>query len=176
MPLTKRAVVEAASTILDEFGLADLSMRRVADALGVQPGALYYHVPNKQSLLSAVADEIVDSIPAVTSLGAWAWGYRNALLAHRDAAELVLSSGALGLDSIDPTASARALLPEDTPPAVLATFEHFILGSTMHDQTRAQLADLGVLHGFDATVAERAFADGIEILARGSGINIDNLA
>ena len=51
MALTKRAVVEAAGAILDEFGLADLSMRRVADVLGVQPGALYYHVPNKQSLL-----------------------------------------------------------------------------------------------------------------------------
>ena len=63
MALTRRAIVEAGLRILDEYGLGDLSMRRVADALGVQAGALYYHVPNKQSLLAAVADEILAAQP-----------------------------------------------------------------------------------------------------------------
>ena len=176
MALTKRAVVEAAGAILDEFGLADLSMRRVAEVLGVQPGALYYHVPNKQSLLSAVADEILHKVPTATSLTAWALGYRQALLAHRDAAELVLSSRAVGLGEVDPTEPVRHLLPDDIELAALATVEHFVLGSTLYDQTRAQLAALGVLSEFDADEAERNFAEGIAILERGIGITISDMA
>lgn len=176
MVLTKRAVVEAAGTILDEFGLADLSMRRVADVLGVQPGALYYHVPNKQSLLSAVADVILQGVPAAPTLTAWALGYRQALMAHRDAAELVLSSRAVGLGEVDPTESVQHLLPDGMESAALATVEHFVLGSTLHDQTRAQLAALGVLSEFDADEAERIFAEGIAILERGIGITIGDMA
>lgn len=52
-------VVSAALRVLDEQGLENCSMRRVATALGVQPSALYHHVPNKQTLLALMADEIV---------------------------------------------------------------------------------------------------------------------
>jgi hypothetical protein len=45
--------------ILDAYGLGDLSMRRLAERLGVKAGALYWHVANKQSLLAAVSDEIL---------------------------------------------------------------------------------------------------------------------
>ena len=172
MALTRRAVVAAAGTILDEFGLSDLSMRRVADVLGVQAGALYYHVPNKQSLLSAVADEILLDVPAAHSIEQWALGYRKVLLAHRDAAELVASSRALGLGSVDPTTTARTLLPDEIADAALATFEHFILGATLHDQTRAQLDALGVIKGFDHDAAEISFLSGIRIIQRGIGITI----
>ncbi|NHB85831.1 TetR family transcriptional regulator [Tessaracoccus sp. HDW20] len=59
MALSKGAIIGAGLSILDAYGLGDLSMRRVAETLGVQAGALYYHVPNKQSLLAALSDEIV---------------------------------------------------------------------------------------------------------------------
>ena len=67
-------------------------MRRVASALEVQPGALYHHVPDKQTLLAAVADRILAGVdeplgrwrPAVE---AWAASLREVLLAHRDSAE-----------------------------------------------------------------------------------------
>ena len=58
MALSRAAITGAGLEILDIYGLGDLSMRRVADTLGVQAGALYYHVPNKQSLLAALADEV----------------------------------------------------------------------------------------------------------------------
>ena len=45
--------------MLDRYGLADLTMRRLATELGVQPSALYHHFPNKQALLAAVADEVL---------------------------------------------------------------------------------------------------------------------
>ena len=52
-------VVERALHVLDRYGLADLTMRRLATELGVQPSALYHHFPNKQALLAAVADEVL---------------------------------------------------------------------------------------------------------------------
>ena len=47
---------------LDRYGFADLSMRRLAASLGVQPGALYWHFANKQTLLLAVAEVILDPV------------------------------------------------------------------------------------------------------------------
>ena len=61
--LTAEDVVDAAVGILQDFGMGDLSMRRVAAVLGVQASALYWHVPDKQTLLARVADRIVADPP-----------------------------------------------------------------------------------------------------------------
>ena len=55
----RQDVVEHAIAVLDAYGLADLSMRRLGAELGVQPSALYHHFTDKQTLLAAVADEIL---------------------------------------------------------------------------------------------------------------------
>ncbi len=52
-------IVERAVGILDMYGLPDMSMRRIASELGLQPSALYHHFANKQVLLAAVADELL---------------------------------------------------------------------------------------------------------------------
>ena len=62
MQLHKRDVVEAATEILDSYGIADLTMRRLGRELNVSPGALYWHFANKQQLLGAVADRILESV------------------------------------------------------------------------------------------------------------------
>lgn len=181
MALTRNAIIAAGLGILDDYGLADVSMRRVAEALGVQAGALYYHVPNKQSLLAAVADEILAAVgdePAETSrdggvgvrLESWAHGLRAALLTHRDAAELVASTLAMGLGTVDPCAGGRSLLaaagrPE--PAATMAALLHFVLGHVTEEQTTAQMAALGVIPRHDPTVSERDFAWGVSLLVRG---------
>lgn len=186
MALSRRSIVQAALAILDDYGLGDLSMRRVADALGVQAGALYYHVPNKQSLLAAVSDEVLSPLVAgrpelaepgprpeegpAASLTAWAYALRAALLGHRDAAELVASSHALGLGSVDPTAVGRDLLaaaghPE--PEATMAALLHFVLGHVVEEQTRAQMQALGVVEHFDQALAEHHFAVGVDTFVRG---------
>src|SRR5690606_13062460 len=109
MALSPEAIVGAALGILDRFGLADLSMRRVAGALDVKAGALYWHFPNKQTLLAAVADEVLTDLdgdgPATEWdrwLLDWAARLRALLLAHRDAAELVASATAMGLGRVAP--------------------------------------------------------------------------
>ncbi|MGK4218805.1 TetR family transcriptional regulator [Kocuria marina] len=59
MALNRDDVVDAAWHILQSYGLGDLSMRRLAKELGVQPGALYWHVANKQELLAVLAQRMV---------------------------------------------------------------------------------------------------------------------
>ena len=89
MQLHKRDVVEAATTLLDNYGIADLTMRRLARELDVSPGALYWHFANKQELLGAVADRIlgsVDDVPAELARphhGDLRRAARRAAVAHR---------------------------------------------------------------------------------------------
>ena len=55
MALTREAIVLTAAELVDQYGLGDLSMRRLATELGVAPGALYWHLTNKQELLGHLA-------------------------------------------------------------------------------------------------------------------------
>jgi AcrR family transcriptional regulator len=178
MALSRAAIVDAGLGILDAYGLGDLSMRRVADALGVQAGALYYHVPNKQSLLAALADEILVEVPVPAHglgvgewLAAWADGVRAALLARRDAAELVASSLALGLGGVDLAAPPARRLTDagnPRPDATARALLHLILGLCVTDQTRAQLRELGVVADFDADAARDDFSWAVATFVRGA--------
>ena len=56
--LTQRDIVEAAVRIADADGLPFVTMRRVADSLGVSTMALYRHVPNKADLTLLMADSV----------------------------------------------------------------------------------------------------------------------
>ena len=101
MHLHKRDVVDAATALLDAYGIADLTMRRLARELRVSPGALYWHFPNKQALLGAVADRILQRVDDAP--GGWqdritgtCRRLRDALLSYTDGAELVSASFAAG--------------------------------------------------------------------------------
>lgn len=54
--LSTDAVVAAAIALADAEGLSALSMRRVAEAVGVSPMALYTYVPSKSELLDLMLD------------------------------------------------------------------------------------------------------------------------
>ncbi len=64
MQLNRKKIVSTAVDILQQYGLADLTMRRLARALDVAPGALYWHFPNKQALLGGIAESILTAVPA----------------------------------------------------------------------------------------------------------------
>ena len=55
MALKREQVVRVALPLLDEVGLDGLTVRRLAERLGVQNPALYWHFKNKQALLDAMA-------------------------------------------------------------------------------------------------------------------------
>lgn len=58
MKLTRDRIVDAGMAVFADVGYQSLSMRQVADRLGVQAGSLYYHVKNKESLLALLADRV----------------------------------------------------------------------------------------------------------------------
>jgi AcrR family transcriptional regulator len=61
--LSRDKVLAAALRLADEHGLAGLSMRRLADSLGVEAMSLYNHVRNKGDLLDGLAGLAFGSIP-----------------------------------------------------------------------------------------------------------------
>lgn len=146
----RTGVVDAAMRVLAENGLPGLSMRRIADGLDVQVSALYWHFPNKQSLLAAVSARVValtDS-DADADLTGIATTLRERLLAHRDGAELVSSSLALGLLELPSrmrlVAAAEASGLDAASAQIAAdTVVHYVIGYTFHEQQRVHAAVVG---------------------------------
>ncbi|AXE39438.1 TetR/AcrR family transcriptional regulator C-terminal domain-containing protein [Acidipropionibacterium virtanenii] len=185
MSLNRQEVVRAAVEVLDQYGLEDLTMRRLAGLLGVKAGALYWHVENKQTLLALVSDEILASPTGNTpdrdvadrnqglaeGIRAWAGSFRTALLRHRDGAELVSSTLPVRLGSVDPGEPVRELLGRcglsGQQRYCSRALVHFVLGHVTEEQTRSQLHELGVVGEFDARGEEEDFDRGLELLVTG---------
>jgi AcrR family transcriptional regulator len=69
--LNRDAVVEAALVMLDEVGVDGLSMRALADRLGVKAASLYWHLRDKEQLLELVAEAVLDRVRVPISPAAW---------------------------------------------------------------------------------------------------------
>ena len=83
IPLSRDRVLAAALVLADQVGIEALSMRRLAQELGVVPMALYKHVANKDELLDGMIDVIVAEIdPPRTDLE-WKPAVRDRILSAR---------------------------------------------------------------------------------------------
>lgn len=69
--LSRDLIVTAALKVAEAGGAAALTMRRVAEELGVSASALYGHVANKEELIQLVLEQIIDEIPAPSPGGDW---------------------------------------------------------------------------------------------------------
>lgn len=183
MQLHKRDVVDAATTLLDSYGIADLTMRRLARELNVSPGALYWHFANKQELLGAVADRILESVDDAP--GGWrdrvaevCRRLRDALLSRTDGAELVSASFAAGQSQamarvLAHVTEAAADAGVDPAHAELAarTVVYYVLGFTVDEQSRLQWDAAGAeLPDEQSILAEdpsARFAFGLDLLVAG---------
>ena len=83
-PLTKDRILRAAVALADEGGVESLSMRRLAQQLGVVPMALYKHVANKDELLDGMIDVVVAEIDPPIE-GDWKTTMRERILSARRA-------------------------------------------------------------------------------------------
>jgi TetR/AcrR family transcriptional regulator, tetracycline repressor protein len=81
-PLDRDRVVRAALELLDEVGLEGLSMRRLADRLGVQAASVYWHVRDKEELLDLVFDRVIGEIE-VPEPNPSRWREQLAEVAHK---------------------------------------------------------------------------------------------
>ncbi|HET9500846.1 MAG TPA: TetR family transcriptional regulator [Marmoricola sp.] len=94
--LSRDRIRDAALELVDSEGLAALSMRSLARALGVQAASLYTHYPTKDAVLDAVANLLTRQVDTTgfdvdwqEGLRSWGRSYRAALQQHPNAAPVV---------------------------------------------------------------------------------------
>jgi AcrR family transcriptional regulator len=61
---TARKIAASARRLLDKEGVEAVTMRRVAEAVGITPMAIYRHYPDRAALLNALADEGFEELAA----------------------------------------------------------------------------------------------------------------
>src|SRR5215207_4757016 len=87
-PLTRERVLQSASDLADRDGIEALTMRALADSLGVEAMSIYYHLPNKSAILDGVIDltfteigaEVAETAMPPTDAAGWALAVRERIL------------------------------------------------------------------------------------------------
>ncbi|GAB3145012.1 TetR/AcrR family transcriptional regulator C-terminal domain-containing protein [Micromonospora sonneratiae] len=82
-PLNRGRILHAAVALADEAGIESLSMRNLAQELGVVPMALYKHVANKDELLDGMIDVVVSEIDPLVPHADWKHMVRERILSAR---------------------------------------------------------------------------------------------
>jgi AcrR family transcriptional regulator len=59
---TADRILRAARTLFERDGAEAVSMRRVAELVGITPMAIYRHFPNREALLKRISDDSFDEI------------------------------------------------------------------------------------------------------------------
>jgi AcrR family transcriptional regulator len=168
-PLTREAILAAALRLVDETGLGAISMRKLATALGAGTMSLYNHVPNKQALLQGISEVVLAEVESgrrgdepIDVLLVTAGSLRRALLAHPNAAPLVVQSAATSPESFH------------SLEATLSAFRGFGLGPQGVSYAQRALVGFVVGHvlfelhpiGSDQDL-DRSFEFGLEALLEG---------
>ena len=83
-------ILATALDLVDGSGIEALSMRRLAAKLGVDPMAIYHHLPNKAAVISGLVQMVFSQMQLPASTGgdwaqqvrAWVHAYRDLTRAH----------------------------------------------------------------------------------------------
>ena len=156
MRLTREQVLSRALDLLDEAGLDQLTMRRLAAALGVKNGATYWHFRSKQALLEAMADAMLAGLPAGLD-ESLPWYERTAEMAHRLRRALLSRRDGARIFSCAFFPLPNALAYGETMIGILReaglsgrdatwavdTLNYFVVGHAIEEQLAAALPDGG---------------------------------
>ncbi|GAA3438520.1 TetR/AcrR family transcriptional regulator C-terminal domain-containing protein [Kutzneria kofuensis] len=154
MRLSRQDILAGALDLLDEVGADNLTMRRLATALGVTNGATYWHFASKQVLLAAMAESMLAGVtngldrdaPWWEQLTATAHRLHAALKSRRDGARIFA-----GAFFPEPNALAygetmigilreAGMSPRDAVWTV-DTITYYVVGHTIEEQAAAGLAE-----------------------------------
>lgn len=98
--LSRERVLDAAVRLADAGGIDSLSMRRLAQELGVEAMSLYHHVASKEEILNSLVDMVVGEFELPSAEREWRESIRrtarsahDVLVRHPWAANLMLSPG-----------------------------------------------------------------------------------
>lgn len=152
-------VLAHAHQLVSTYGLGALTMRRLGAELGVQPSAIYHHFANKQTLLAAVAEEILrrGQRPRTADRADWTGRVRevcaelrDAMLACTDGADVVATVWAFGMGVQGPPLELEVILRDaglDDELALVGsrTLLHYIFGHAFEEQTAIQAISAGAV-------------------------------
>jgi AcrR family transcriptional regulator len=196
-PLTREAIVDAALVLLEREGIQGLSMRKLAQELDAGAASLYWHVADKEELLSLLLDRIVgeSKVPYPDpehwqdQVRAMARAARALMKSRRDAAQLSMGRIPTGPNSLPVMERTLAVLAAAAlPPRVISyaadLFALYVgafayeesLGTTDPAQFAAYLRSLppedfpvitGLADDLTAGDADERFEFGVEVLIAG---------
>jgi TetR/AcrR family tetracycline transcriptional repressor len=113
--------VAAARLIAATHGVGGLSMRRLAEALGVMPNALYTYFPDKAAILDAVLDDLLGDVGAPRPGKLWRDGlvslmssYRRLLMTQPGLVPLTVSRPMIGPNAMRLREDMLTLLRQGT--------------------------------------------------------------
>lgn len=139
--LTPERIVADAVRLLDREGSAKLSMRKLADSLGVHATSLYWHVSHRDELLDLALDAVFAEVALPAEHSGWREDLtvfmnelRRALLHHPWSAALADSRPLLGPNAMERfefvyTALVDAGLTGPDLSAAAAALSHYVIGS-----------------------------------------------
>jgi AcrR family transcriptional regulator len=107
-------ILDAAESIVEREGIDALTMRRLADDVGIRAASLYKHIRDKDELLAMLQERALDSMGAVLvdadDLASLGRAYRSWALAHPAMYELTCRRP-LARDRLLPGAEDAAAAP-----------------------------------------------------------------
>ena len=116
-PLSRERVLGAAVALADRGGIGALSMRKLAQELGVEAMSLYHHVANKDDILDGLVDVVFSEIDLPSGEEGWRAAMRRRAISAREA--LRRHPWATGLMESRPTPDAANLRHHDAVLGVL---------------------------------------------------------
>jgi TetR/AcrR family transcriptional regulator, tetracycline repressor protein len=146
--LTSSRVVAEARRIGAEEGIEALTMRRLADALGVLPNALYTYFPDKASILDAVLDGLMGDVERPDPSASPRRGLVSLMASYRS--RLLTQPGLIALTVSRPQIGPKAIRLREIG---LTLLKRGGLGDA--DAVRAYLALFAYTAGFVAFEAGR---------------------
>lgn len=81
--LSRERVLRTAIAVADAGGLGSLTIRSLADELGVKPMSVYYHVANKEEILDGIVDLVFSEIELPAPGGDWRRQIRRRAISAR---------------------------------------------------------------------------------------------
>jgi AcrR family transcriptional regulator len=150
-PLTTEAIVAAAVGVLDAEGLDGLTMRRVAEELGVSAASLYWHVGSKDGLLDHILELVIGEIEVPEAeperwqeqLKEVAIGMRATILRHRDVVRISIGRIPMGPNSLRFSERVLAILRSGGVPDDLAVHGQLLLFSVVNGFTMDETGQMG---------------------------------
>jgi TetR/AcrR family transcriptional regulator, tetracycline repressor protein len=143
--ISKRAALEAALDIIDTEGIDALSIRYLAERLGVNGASLYHHFQNKEEIIVGAAKLALEEVRAPQGHEEpWqVWLLRNArrlraaFRAHPDLVPVMLRREPLGIGIGQLDATFAMLEEEGVPVGAIApmmeALELYAIGSALHE-------------------------------------------